>query len=203
MKRIQVWDKALDSEKMLAAASCSLPEEQKICPKTIKYSPDYSKYRADSVRWNQAIGYLYFGRPDLNAQYGWQPYNQPTWGRPWVADNSGAWLQIDLTQSQSVYGIVTRGDGYNGYYVQTYKVRVSNNAQTWLDVECGRIFDGNKDYYTEATAMFRYPVKARYVRIYPESGYYIGMRAGVILCEPKCENGELDYRLTTPSLANG
>jgi hypothetical protein len=202
VKRIQVWDKALDTEKMLAAASCSLPEEQKICPKTIKYSPDYSKYRADSVRWNQAMGYLYFGRPDLNAQFGWQPYNQPTWGRPWVADNSGAWLQIDLTQSQSVYGIVTKGDGYNGYYVQTYKVRVSSNARTWLDVECGRIFDGNKDYYTEATAMFRYPVKARYVRIYPESGYYIGMRAGVILCEPQCENGELDYRLTTPSLAS-
>jgi hypothetical protein len=126
VKRIQVWDKALDTEKMLAAASCSLPEEQKICPKTIKYSPDYSKYRADSVRWNQAMGYLYFGRPDLNAQFGWQPYNQPTWGRPWVADNSGAWLQIDLTQSQSVYGIVTKGDGYNGYYVQTSKVRVSS-----------------------------------------------------------------------------
>ena len=202
VKRIQVWDKAMDSKKMLAAAGCSLPEAQKICPKTIVYSPDYSKYRADSVRWNQAIGYYYFGRPDLNARYGWQPYRQPTWGRPWVADNSGAWLQIDLTKAQSVYGVVTRGDGYNGYYVKTYKVRVSSNARTWLDVECGRIFDGNKNYQDKATAMFRYPVKARYVRIYPESGRYIGMRAGVILCEPACESSQLDYRLTTPSLAS-
>jgi len=199
VKRIQVWDKELDDTKMLEASSCILPKMEKVCKKTIEYAPGYSKYRSDSVRWNQAMGYYYFGRPDLNARYGWQPYRQPTWGRPWVADNSGAWLQIDLTTSQSVFGIVTKGDGYNGYYVKTYKVRVSSNARTWSDVECGRIFDGNKNWQDKVTAMFRFPVKARYVRIYPESGRYIGLRAGVVLCEAACESGELDYRLTGSS----
>ena len=202
VKRIQVWDKALSEAKMLEAAGCILPAKQKICKRTIEYAPDYSKYRADSVRWNQAIGYYYFGRPDLNARYGWQPYRQPTWGVPWVADNTGAWLQIDLTKSQHVFGIVTRGDGYNGYFVRTYKVRVSSNARAWQDVECGRIFDGNKDHHNKVKAMFRSPVKARYVRIYPESGHYIGMRAGVVLCETQCESGELDYTLTASSLAS-
>ena len=202
VKRIQVWDSSLSDKKMLEANSCTLPPQDKTCEKTIVYSPSYRRYRADSIRWNQAMGYYYFGRPDLNARYGWQPYRQPTWGRPWVADNSGAWLQIDLTKKQSIFGVVTRGDGYNGYYVKTYKVRVSDNARTWQDVECGRIFDGNKNHHDKVTAMFRYPVKARYVRIYPESGRYIGMRAGVVLCEPACEKGELDYRLTSSSLAS-
>ena len=203
VKQIQVWDKELTDAKMLEASGCVLPTMMERCSKTIEYAPDLSKYRVSDVYANYALSFWAWGHPELgSALYGWVPYQQPTHGVPWVADNTGKWLQIDLTTLQSVFGVVTKGEQYWNYYVRTYKVGVSSDAKTWSFVECGRIFDGNTNSADKVTTMFRYPVKARYVRIYPESGHYVGMRAGVVLCEAECQSGELDYRLTTSSLSS-
>ena len=59
------------------------------------------------------------------------------------------------------------------------------------EVACGRIFDANTDMNTKVKNMFPDPVKGRYVRIYPMVYHgHPSMRAGVLVCEKKCQKGK-------------
>jgi hypothetical protein len=48
-------------------------------------------------------------------------------------------------------------------------VQVSEDGDLWKEVHCGRVFDGNDDRNTKVKNLFDYPVKARWVRILPQT----------------------------------
>ncbi|MFM7733681.1 MAG: discoidin domain-containing protein, partial [Cyanobium sp.] len=62
---------------------------------------------------------------------------------------------------------------------------VSSDAETWYEVECGRIFDPGYQYYHSLPRpeWFDNPVMTRYVRIYPLEWYGMpGGRFSIMLC---------------------
>ena len=193
VKRIQIWNKALSPSKMETESNCELPEQTKRCISTVEYNPASEKYAASSIYGNYKMGWDHYGQPRVGARYCWRP----------ATNGAGKeWLQIDAGKVRSIAGLVTQGRGNYARWVKTLKVQVSLKGKTWLWVECGRIFNANKDSNTKAQVLFDYPVKARFVRIFQESCYYnCDLRAGLLLCESGCEDKKLDYRLTS-SLAS-
>jgi lactadherin len=139
------------------------------------------------------MGQEHFGTPRIGDAYCWQPQTN-------IAGKE--WLQIDAGSEKVIAGIVTQGRGNYARWVQTLKVQVSLKGKEWIWVECGRIFNANRDNTNKEEILFDYPVKARYVRIYPETCFYeCNLRAALSLCESACLDGKLDYRLTS-SLAS-
>jgi hypothetical protein len=79
-------------------------------------------------------------------------------------------------------------------------VKVSNDGETWSDVQCGAAFAANGDQNTKMRILFRDPVRARYVRVYPQKWQaWPSLRAGVLICERPCEGGKLVYDFTKGS----
>jgi hypothetical protein len=74
--------------------------------------------------------------------------------------------------------------------VTSYYVKTSKDGKTWILVECGRLFSGNTDANNRKFNFFSNAVKARFVRIYPDSYYnwLPSMRAGLLLCDSKTAN---------------
>ena len=90
------------------------------------------------------------------------------------------WWQVDLDVIQIIAGVVTQGRGNTStQYVSSFKVKISNNEVDWINVDNDKIYT-----VTHATqnTYFNESVKARYLRIYPQS--YFGapvMRSAVII----------------------
>jgi hypothetical protein len=137
--------------------------------------------------------------------------NGEGWGRgysafkqaDWVASKAqyGEWMQIDLRKMRSVAGIMMAGGWNTHWHTQAFKVMVSSDAETWYEVECGRIFDPGYQYYHSLPRpeWFDNPVMTRYVRIYPLEWYGMpGGRFSIMLCS-KCEEGACE----TNELTNG
>jgi hypothetical protein len=53
-------------------------------------------------------------------------------------------------------GVITQGSRVH-YWVTSFRVQVSDDKNSWKDVECGRIFDGNTDQNTKLTTYFDKP----------------------------------------------
>ena len=72
-------------------------------------------------------------------------------------------------------------------WVTAFYVKTSKDGKEWNLVECGRLFTGNTDSTTKKNSFFSTPVKARFVRIYPDSYYnwLPSMRAGLLMCDSK------------------
>jgi hypothetical protein len=72
-------------------------------------------------------------------------------------------------------------------WVTSFYVKTSVNGKEWDLVECGRLFGGNTDSTTKKSSFFSTPIKARYVRIYPDAYYnwLPSMRAGLLMCDTK------------------
>ena len=75
-------------------------------------------------------------------------------------------------------------------WVTSFYVKTSANGKDWNLVECGRLFPGNTDSTTKKNSFFTTPIKARYVRIYPDAYYnwLPSMRAGLLMCDSKAVN---------------
>jgi len=202
VKKIEIWDKALSAGEIKNHTGCSMPVTGKACSGFIQLVPPYEKWTASSILSNYKMGQNYWGKPRLDDTYAWIPANQASVqeeGRN--SQQNGEWLQVDLGNVMGVAGLITQGRSDAWQYAKTYKVMVSQTGETWKHIECGRIFDGNVDYYTKKQNLFDQVVKARYVRIYPEECYsYCAMRVGIVVCEKGCTNGELDYTLKTGNL---
>ncbi|EKX45742.1 hypothetical protein GUITHDRAFT_43265, partial [Guillardia theta CCMP2712] len=94
----------------------------------------------------------------------------------------GEWMQIDGGEIQSIAGVVVQGRRDWDQWVTTFKVEVSDDGGKWVEVECGRIFDGNSDRNTKVYVPFPTPVVGRYVRIYPQTWTnHMSMRAAILL----------------------
>lgn len=189
IQRIRMWNKALGQGDMAKKSRCVLPEEGKACKGVIALNPSYRHHRYSSVWGNYRVGTVY-AQGMLNARRAWLARTSTT------GFDKGEWMQIDLSRVQDIAGLVTQGRGDGGWWVKGYAVRVSDDGDSWKEVACGRIFDANTDMNTKVKNMFPDPVKGRYVRIYPMVYHgHPSMRAGVLVCEKKCQKGHLDYSL--------
>ena len=122
----------------------------------------------------------------LNSDTAWAPPNS----------NDGHWIQYNVGKLQNVNGVVTQGYVSWNRWVASFKVKVSQDGKKWRWVQCGNSFQGNTDTNSQVRTIFEAPVKAQFVRIYPESagnGNGYAMRAAVLVCEEDCEDGNLDY----------
>jgi len=121
----------------------------------------------------------------LNAQSGWVSGHY-----------HDQYLQIDIGQNRTISGIVSQGHSDWNYWTTTFTVKVSEDGSKWKQIECGRIFSGNKDRNTMVRNMFADPVYGRYVRLYPKTwSGRPSLRAGVTLCEKKCSEARLDFQM--------
>jgi hypothetical protein len=182
-----------------------MPGVAKVCKGFILLVPPDKDWKASSIYANYQIGWPYYGRPRLDDSPGaWLPSNYAQMNENGRAEQKNAdWLQVDLGSVMKVAGLVTQGRSEAWQFTQTYKVMVSDDGEKWNNVECGRIFDGNVNYYEKKQNVFVEPVKARYVRIYPETCYsYCALRVGILLCEKECTDGELDYKVADGNLGS-
>lgn len=105
------------------------------------------------------------------------------------------WLEIDVGYVHRISGVVTQGRKITDQWVTSYKVMVSKDGVRWFDVQCGSVFQANRDRNTKVVNLFERAVIARYVRIFPQTWVnHMSMRAGAIICEKGCKSGELDYQ---------
>lgn len=193
VKRIRIWNKDLDEDSMASASGCSLPKRAKEqCESTMNLNQPYNKHVYSHV-WSNYLPGVVYGQGQLDSQYGWVPSHSRT-GK----ENDGSWMQVDTGDVQPISGVVMQGRGSYSQWVTAIKVMVSSDGSSWKDVGCGRIMEANTDQSSKVNVMFPEAVEGRFVKIYPEEfNSWPAMRAGVIVCEKKCEDGELDYRLGT------
>jgi hypothetical protein len=187
IQRIQMWDKALSDADMAKASQCSLPEVGEACKGRILTNLGYKDHRYSSTWGDYPVGQVY-ATGALNSPRAWLCSTANT------GFENGCWMQLDLGSVQNVAGIVSQGRGDGGWWVTAYSVRVSEDGDSWHEVACGQTFQANTDMNTQVKNVFSAPVKARYVRIFPMTYYgHPSMRAGLLLCEKKCKEGQLDY----------
>jgi hypothetical protein len=184
VKSIRLWNSALTDGQVAVHCDCRLAEKGKSCKNLIKYSPPYQKTVYSSIWADDKPGQGH-GRGRLSSRQAWSAkYN-----------NKEQYVIMDTGEIQSIAGVVTQGRrGYN-QWVTAFKVQVSQDGESWRMVHCGRLFQGNKDQSTKLKTKFDYPVRARFVKIEPQSWFgHLSMRAGVLICERPCENGLIDYK---------
>jgi hypothetical protein len=207
VRSIEIMDETLSSADVMSKAGCESPRESEACDDTVAFVPEISSYSASSIMSNYYMGQAHYGQPRIGDTYCWSPDTNQCYG--WLNGqgcNKGTrqtWLQIDVGQVKPIAGVVTQGRGNYGRWVKTFRVKVSEDGVNFKGVECGRIFDGNTDSNSKVKNLFRKPVKARYLRFYPDTCYYnCDMRVGLLMCETACESGHLDYRLTSGGMTS-
>ncbi|KAK3280780.1 hypothetical protein CYMTET_11394 [Cymbomonas tetramitiformis] len=100
-----------------------------------------------------------------------------------VDEAADEWHQLDMGFATSIIGIVTQGQADSDEWVTAFRVSVSYNGSSWIDVDDASTYQGNSDRSTKKTTLFSEIVTARYIRIFPTSFYgQIALRAGVLVC---------------------
>ena len=87
------------------------------------------------------------------------------------------YLQIDLLAQAQILAIGTKGgDPWYGW-VESYKLRYSEDSHIWTWYNDEEILTGNEDQDTEQLNILTSPITTQYIRIYPMSAYYwVAMR---------------------------
>ena len=97
-------------------------------------------------------------------------------------NNTSQWVRMDLGDSKDIRGVQIQGRKDSNQWVTKFKVSYSINGSNYTLVDNGKIFTGSNDRNTINNVLFNSNVKARYVRIHPQTWYrHISMRCGVIL----------------------
>ena len=143
------------------------------CPDVATESPAYSDSSASSVYSNNAIGVSH-GTGRLDSAQAWSA----------IRSRAGEWWQMDLGSVKRIEGVVTQGRAGDGQYVKSYKVVVSTDSSTWMDVDGGTVFAANSAANNvKVENKFGSPVAARYVRIVVQTWQsWLSMRAAVLVC---------------------
>ena len=100
----------------------------------------------------------------------------------WCATGNvdGNWIQLDNGKIGSISGVITQGRKNADQWVTSYKVKYKDESGSWWDID-GKKFPGNTDRDSKVTTTFSKPVRARYIRIYPQTWHkHISMRADMI-----------------------
>jgi hypothetical protein len=89
----------------------------------------------------------------------------------------GQWIQLDNGKIGSISGVITQGRKDYDQWVKSFKVKYKDESGSWWDID-GKTFPGNVDKSSKVTTTFSKPVRARYIRIYPQTwNGHISMRA--------------------------
>jgi len=95
------------------------------------------------------------------------------------ANTGGQWMQIDLSSSQTIVGIVMQGRHDADQHVKSVNIIVSNDEVAWTDE--GTYDTANATYDSQQQIKFPSPPHARYVRINVLAwSTHISMRAAVL-----------------------
>ena len=109
----------------------------------------------------------------------------------------GSWIQLDNGKIGSISGVITQGRKDYDQWVKSFKVKYKDGSGSWWDVD-GKTFPGNKDRNSKVTTTFSKPVRARYIRIYPQEWHgHISMRADMFAGDTNTDKspalGDLPY----------
>lgn len=108
---------------------------------------------------------------------------------PAVNDDS-QYLQVDFNTQVPIYGTIIKGSPLLNQYVTSYKVLYSFNGFTFNhlvdDTGKPQIFSGGFDSRTSVQSLFKVPIEARFVRIYPITwNEAISLKVEILGCKPK------------------
>jgi hypothetical protein len=113
------------------------------------------------------------------------------------ANNVGQWIQLDNGKIGSISGVITQGRKDADQWVKSFKVKYKDESGSWWDVD-GKTFSGNVDKNSKVTTTFSKPVRARYIRIYPQEWHgHISMRVDMFAGDTHTDKspalGDLPY----------
>ena len=125
-----------------------------------------------------------------------------------ASNTVGSWIQLDNGKIGSISGVITQGRqdarvlkrgglAEHNQWVQSFKVKYKDESGSWWDID-GKTFPGNVDKNSKVTTTFSKPVRARYIRIYPQTwSNHISMRADMIAGDTNTDKlpalGDLPY----------
>jgi hypothetical protein len=162
------------------------PEEPKPTPNT---TPD-SMRSASSVHGDRGLNYKLqrCGDSMIDSAGGWCSKHNKV----------GQWIQLDNGKLSTISGIITQGRKDADQWVKSFRVKYKDQGGSWWDVD-GKTFPGNKDRNTKVTTTFSKPVRARYIRIYPQTFHgHMSMRADMFAADTNTNNlsalGDLPYK---------
>ena len=109
----------------------------------------------------------------------------------------GQWIQLDNGKLGSISGVITQGRKNSDQWVESFRVKYKDQNGSWWDID-GKTFPGNKDRNSKVTTTFSKPVRARYIRIYPQTWKkHMSMRADMFAGKTNTNNlsalGDLPY----------
>ena len=109
----------------------------------------------------------------------------------------GHWIQLDNGKIGSISGVITQGRKDADQWVKSFKVKYKDESGSWWDID-GKTFPGNSDRNTKVTTTFSKPVRARYIRIYPQTwNGHMSMRADMFAGDTNTDKlpalGDLPY----------
>ena len=116
----------------------------------------------------------------------------------WCGKNHvGEWIQLDNGKIGSISGVITQGRKDADQWVKSFKVKYKDESGSWWDID-GKTFPGNVDKNSKVTTTFSKPVRARYIRIYPQEwNGFMSMRVDMIAGETNTDKtpalGDLQY----------
>ena len=97
-----------------------------------------------------------------------------------LTNTVGSWIQLDNGKIGSISGVITQGRKGTDQWVKSFKVKYKDESGSWWDID-GKTFPGNTDRNTKVTTTFSKPVRARYIRIYPQTIHgHMSMRVDMI-----------------------
>ena len=113
------------------------------------------------------------------------------------ANTVGQWIELDNGKIGSISGVITQGRKNSSQWVKSFKVKYKDGSGSWWDID-GKIFPGNVDKDSKVTTTFSKPVRARYIRIYPQSwNDHMSMRVDMIAGDTNTDKfpavGDLPY----------
>ncbi len=92
----------------------------------------------------------------------------------------GHWIQLDNGKIGSISGVITQARKTGNQWVKSFKVKYKDESGSWWDID-GKTFPGNVDRNSKVTTTFSQPVRARYIRIYPQTwNSHMSMRVDMI-----------------------
>ncbi|XP_030180031.1 EGF-like repeat and discoidin I-like domain-containing protein 3 isoform X1 [Lynx canadensis] len=152
----------------------------------------------------------------------WYPYyarlNKKGLINAWTAaeNDRWPWIQINLQRKMRVTGVITQGAKRIGSpeYIKSYKIAYSNDGKTWAMYKVkgtneDMVFRGNVDNNTPYANSFTPPIKAQYVRLYPQvCRRHCTLRMELLGCELSgcseplgMKSGHIqDYQITASSI---
>jgi hypothetical protein len=98
------------------------------------------------------------------------------------------WVQIDLGKNVTIGGFATQGDPRRHWQTTGLIVRVSYDGETWLDVQCGRIWNIKWEWNINKiySVFFEKAVVAQYLRFIPVTwANYPALRISLMRANPK------------------